>query len=57
MKSLIYVAAQEIGVSPRTLNQWAKNGRIKFTRSPGGWRLFDDAEIARLKAELKARKR
>ena len=57
MKASIYIAAQEIGISPRTLDNWAKDGRIKFSRSPSGWRLFDSAEIARAKASLKARKR
>ena len=52
MGVLIHVAAQELGVSQRTLDNWARSGRIKFTRSAGGWRMFDAEEIARMKAMI-----
>ena len=50
MGVLIHIAAKELGLSPRTLDKWARAGRIKFTKSAGGWRMFDIAEIARIKA-------
>lgn len=52
MKVLIFVAAQELGISPRTLDSWARTGRIKYEKSAGGWRMFDSAEISRVKAVL-----
>jgi len=52
MGVLIHIAAQELGVSQRTLDNWARLGRIKFKRSAGGWRMFDTDEIARVKAQL-----
>lgn len=52
MQVLIHVAAQQLGLSARTLDNWARTGRIKFTRSAGGWRLFDGSEIARVRARL-----
>ena len=55
MKVLLHIAAQELGLSPRTLDKWARFGRIKFKRSAGGWRLFDSAEIAKVKARLAAK--
>ncbi len=51
MKVSIRIAAQEFDISERTLDKWAKSGRIKFERSAGGWRLFDVAEISRVKAQ------
>lgn len=54
MKVNITVAAQELGISARTLNLWAKKGRIKFTRSAGNWRLFDSDEIEKARAAIKA---
>lgn len=56
MGILINMAARELGLSPRTLSLWARTGRIKYTRSAGGWRLFDTAEIARIKAQRMAAK-
>lgn len=54
MGVLLHVAAQELGISPRTLDMWARAGRIKFERSVGGWRMFDSSEIAQVKARLKS---
>jgi DNA-binding transcriptional MerR regulator len=55
MRVLLHIAAQELGLSPRTLDQWARTGRIKFKRSTGGWRMFDSTEIARVKIKLTKR--
>ena len=57
MKVLIHVAALELGMSERTLDKWARTGRIKFERSAGGWRMFDRAEIAKIKARMAAERR
>ena len=54
MTVLIHVAAKELGISPRTLDGWVKNGRVKCERSAGGWRMFDSMEIAKVKARMAA---
>lgn len=54
MGIILNVAARELGISESTLDRWARIGRIKFERSAGGWRMFDGAEIARVKAHLVA---
>lgn len=54
MQVILHIAAQELCLSPRTLNKWARKGRIKFARSTGGWRMFDSAEIVRVKSRLAA---
>ena len=48
-------AAREIGVSTRTLAEWADRGRIRHVRSAAGWRFYDADDVARLKRELKKR--
>ena len=45
-------AARELGVSARTLATWADKGRIKSVRSAGGWRLYDEDDVRRLKKEM-----
>ena len=55
MEVSIRIAAHELGISERTLDKWAKIGRVKYERSAGGWRLFDTAEIERVKAALIAK--
>lgn len=52
MGVILNIAARELGISERTLDSWARSGRIGFTRSAGGWRLFDSMEIARVKAQI-----
>lgn len=42
-------AAAILGVSTRTLAMWANAGKVRATRTPGGWRLYNLAEIRRLK--------
>ena len=49
-------AARELGLSARTLATWADCGKIKAVRSAGGWRLYDPADVARLKRMLARRK-
>ncbi len=50
------LAAQELGISTRTLSLWAKKGLIKSERTPGGWRLYDVRDVLRLKRRLVVRK-
>ncbi len=45
-------AARELGISARTLATWADRGRIKSVRSAGGWRLYEEKDLARLKIEM-----
>ena len=45
-------AARELGISARTLATWADKGRIKSVRSAGGWRLYDEKDVQRLKQAL-----
>lgn len=52
MKVTINEASRELGISARTLDRWAKVGRIKYERSLCGWRMFDPAEVARVKTRL-----
>lgn len=35
-------------VDPRTVTRWAKAGRVKSTRTPGGHRRFRESEIRAL---------
>ena len=49
MGILPHIAARELGISPRTLDTWARAGRIKFERSSGGWRLYDPKDIERIR--------
>lgn len=39
-------AAKNFGVHPDTLRRWAKAGKISFSLSAGGHRLFDSSEIS-----------
>ena len=43
------VAARELKISQRTLDTWARAGRIKFERSSGGWRLYDSKDVERIR--------
>jgi excisionase family DNA binding protein len=50
-------AARELGLSARTLATWADKGRIKSVRSNGGWRLYDEKDVQRLKRVMAKRQR
>lgn len=41
-------AAEMLGVSTETLRRWETEGRLRMARSPGGQRLVEVAEVARL---------
>ncbi len=45
------LAAEMLGVSVETLRRWESDGRLTTTRSEGGQRLVDLAEVSRLLAE------
>ena len=40
-----------LGVSVETVRRWARDGRLRVERSPGGQRLVPLAEVTRLTAE------
>jgi molybdopterin-binding protein len=44
-------AAELLGVSPDTVRRWADSGRVKVSRTAGGRRLVDGADLARLATE------
>jgi molybdopterin-binding protein len=44
-------AAELLGVSADTVRRWADAGRIATTKTPGGQRLVDGADLARFAAE------
>jgi len=44
-------AAEMLGVSVETLRRWETEGRLRMTRSEGGQRLIEIAEVARLLGE------
>ena len=44
-------AADVLGVSVDTVRRWADAGRLSSTRTDGGQREVDDADVARLVAE------
>ena len=47
-------AASLLGVSVDTVRRWADDGRLATTRTEGGHRLVDAADLARLAAALAA---
>lgn len=46
-----YEVAQVFKVDPKTVGRWAKRGRIRSLRTPGGHRRYFRAEIEALVAE------
>ncbi|HEY3524224.1 MAG TPA: helix-turn-helix transcriptional regulator [Candidatus Limnocylindrales bacterium] len=44
-------AAEMLGVSVETLRRWETEGRLRMSRSEGGQRLVEIAEVSRLLAE------
>jgi molybdopterin-binding protein len=45
-------AAELMGVSDDTMRRWADAGRVKSSVAPGGRRLVDGADLARLATEI-----
>jgi molybdopterin-binding protein len=45
---------QALGISAKTLYLWERQGRVpRPRRSPRGWRVYSDQDVARLRALLK----
>jgi excisionase family DNA binding protein len=54
-----YLLPSQVGdllhVSPKTVNRWAQEGKLPFTRTLGGHRRYPEAEIRQLVATLTER--
>ncbi|MDW8339826.1 MAG: helix-turn-helix transcriptional regulator [Thermoleophilia bacterium] len=46
---MISVAAELVGMHPQTLRMYEAKGLVRPARTPGGTRLYSDADIERLK--------
>jgi excisionase family DNA binding protein len=46
-------AAKRLAVHPATLREWADRGLIRATRTPGGHRRFDEADVVELAGHRK----
>jgi excisionase family DNA binding protein len=46
-------AAKLLGLSSETLRRWERDGKITFSRTPGGKRLFSEADLEQIKNLLK----
>jgi excisionase family DNA binding protein len=46
-------AAEILYVSPKTVNRWARAGKIPYTRTLGGHRRFQVSELRALVASLR----
>lgn len=54
----IGLACRMLGVSTETLRRWARQGRLRCWRGPGGRRYFDPAELPSLmRPDAEANKR
>lgn len=47
-------AAEILQVHPRTVTRWAREGRLPYMRTLGGHRVYPEAAIRELLAELTA---
>lgn len=50
-------AAERLGVPPRMIQQWAKDGRIPFIRTFGGHRRFSPRDVDAMADWAKRRRR
>ena len=46
---MISVAAELVGMHPQTLRQYEAKGLVRPARTPGGTRLYSDADVDRLR--------
>ena len=46
---MISVAAELVGMHPQTLRMYETKGLVRPSRTPGGTRLYSDADVARLR--------
>lgn len=49
-------AAERLGVSGRTLTRYVSDGLLAPERTSGGHRRFDEVQVDRLKADLRAKR-
>jgi DNA-binding transcriptional MerR regulator len=56
MSYLIGEAARKVGVSPSALRLWERQGLVRPTRTAGRYRLYSDADLARLRTVRRMRK-
>ena len=48
-------AAEQLGVTPKTITRWEKSGRIKKAkRDWRGWRVYSSDEVAEIKSLVEA---
>ena len=48
-------AAEYVGVTPLTLRNWDKSGKLKAVRNPlNGYRMYDKDELDKFLAQLQA---
>tara|TARA_Y100000034_G_scaffold70139_1_gene84624 strand:- start:324 stop:515 length:192 start_codon:yes stop_codon:yes gene_type:complete len=40
-------------VTPRTIRNWARSGKLKFSRSPGGHRRFRREDVREVLSKIK----
>jgi excisionase family DNA binding protein len=45
--------AELLSVSPKTVSRWAKEGKLPFLKTLGGYRRYPEAEIRQLVEELR----
>ena len=57
MGYLAGVVCRELGISTRALAYWADKGKIRSTRTAGNWRLYNPADVKRLKREIESRRK
>ena len=49
----VRVAAEFLGVSPNTLRNWSRDGKIPVHRNPiNGYRLYEKSDLERLLREI-----
>ena len=46
-------AAERLGVHQKTLRAWADKGLVAHVKTPTGYRLFDPADLDRLRFEMR----
>ena len=56
MSYLIGEAARQVGVSPSALRLWERQGLVRPSRTAGRYRLYSDADLARLRTVRRMRK-
>ena len=50
---MISVAAELVGMPPQTLRMYETKGLVRPKRTPGGTRLYSEADVERLQRELR----